>query len=169
MAKYSAASLTIRLSARKDVDVPALVRRKIKGQGRIYTFVEAVNYLLNSYATENVIAEAASVIKPFMKFHNQTTGLFDKALMDKALRCGNIFPEQCTKSIFVKLLSLNKRDFMRMYWAARSTVHLQQFAQYTGTLMQLTGNAPLSSESPQPSSGRRDCARERSHIRRQRI
>lgn len=81
----------------KDIDVPALVPREIEGQECICTYKEAVNYLLNSCATEKVISKATSKIESLMKFPNQTTIQFAKTLEGKALLCGPFSPNNKPK------------------------------------------------------------------------
>lgn len=56
-----------RLTPRKDVDDPALVRQEMEGQERMYMYVATVIYLLHSYATNDVVAKAASKIELFKK------------------------------------------------------------------------------------------------------
>lgn len=72
MTKSIAASLSIRLAPRKDLGAPASERRGIEGQDRIYMYVEAVSYLLNSYVTDDVIAMAALKIMSLKKFTSQS-------------------------------------------------------------------------------------------------
>lgn len=54
---------------------------------------------------------------------------FAEALKDKGLRCGELYFELHTKSIFVERLPLNVQDSMRMYLAARPTLHFRQLEQ----------------------------------------
>lgn len=130
----------------------------------MYLYVHReVNYLLNSYAADNVIVNVASEIELFMKFFSQMEVQFVKDLGDKALHCGNTSPEQRTKRIIVEDLPLKRRENMRTYWVARPKIKLRQFAQYTGTLMQLGSNNLSLTGSPLTCSGRRDCASKRKH------
>lgn len=84
MAKSPTALLTICSTPRKDNDTSAISCQGRERQESIYTFVEAVSYLLNEYATNNVISTATSIIKSF-KCPNQTVVQFTKAPKDKAL------------------------------------------------------------------------------------
>lgn len=156
-----AASLTIRLTLREDFNVLAIVFHYIEVQECIYTFVEAVKYLLNSYTTDDVFANASSEIKLFNEFSNRTAIQYAKTLEEKALRCGNAYFEQLTRSIFVQILSRNVRDNMSIYWAAKPTMHLCQLAHYANTARQLDGNKLSSSTTSQPSSIRPDSQRDR--------
>lgn len=69
---------------------------------------------------------------------------FSKALIVKALRYGNKFSEQRTKSVFVEDLLLNVRDNMCMFWAEKPTMRFRQLAQYANTRTQ-EGGSKLSS------------------------
>lgn len=71
LSDYSAASLNIILTFTNSIDAPLLVRRGTEGQEYIYMFIDAVNYLLNLYATDDVLAKAATEIGPFKKYDNQ--------------------------------------------------------------------------------------------------
>lgn len=70
MGKSPAASLTIRLILRKNIDAPAIVRQGIGRQERMCTDVKAVGYLVYSYATNDVITKAASKMESLMRFPN---------------------------------------------------------------------------------------------------
>lgn len=62
IAKSFAASLTIRMTPINNDNAQHLLRREIEGQECIYTYIEAVNYLLNSFAADDMIAKAAAEI-----------------------------------------------------------------------------------------------------------
>lgn len=89
-------------------------RRGVEKRERIYVFVEAANYLLNFDATNNVVAIAITKIEAFKQRPGRTTMSFIEALKDKALRREDTFYEQQTMSIFVKGLTLNVRNIMRI-------------------------------------------------------
>lgn len=59
-ARSSAASPTIRMTAREDLGANRDRDPEENGQGRIYSLVEAVNYLLNAYLTSNIIGNAVA-------------------------------------------------------------------------------------------------------------
>lgn len=60
MSKSPAAWLNIRLTPKSDEDAPSL-REQGQDQERLYTYVKAINYLLQSYQTDDVIAEASEI------------------------------------------------------------------------------------------------------------
>lgn len=94
MDKSHTAALTVRLTPRQDVDARASVRQEIEEQECVHTYVEAVNYLLFSYAIDDVIANTDSKIKSFIRFSSQMAVKFAEALKDKVLRCGDAFSKQ---------------------------------------------------------------------------
>lgn len=156
-AKSPAASLTIRLTVRKDVNVDslAILHCRIEGYKRICMYVGEVNYLPKAYASNDVIAKAASEIKSFKKLPNQMAVQFSQALNDKPLRGGDVFSKQRIKSTFVKGLHLNGPDYMHIYREAISTMHLRQLEEYANTLVPWNGNKPSSSTKSQLSLSRR--------------
>lgn len=85
MAKSPATLLVFRIAPNNEVDSPVPVRQKNEGQERIYTYIEAVNNLLNSYATDNVFEKASMEIKFFKKILSQMAVLFFRDIRDKAL------------------------------------------------------------------------------------
>lgn len=161
MVKSPGTSLTIRLTPRKDVGVSALVHRGIEGRERIYTQLEAVDYLQNAIATDDVVAKASSEIESFKKLPNQTAVQFDEIPKNKALLYGDTFSEQYKKSIFVQGLPLNVGDNMHMYLASIFTVHVSQLAENADVLVQLDSNKPSPSRTFEPISNRLDSQRDR--------
>lgn len=59
MTKSRSVPLPICVIPLMDVDDLAVLCRDVEGQERIYTYIEAGNYLLNSKAIDNFIAKAA--------------------------------------------------------------------------------------------------------------
>lgn len=74
------------LTSTNNEDALYLVCGGKEKQERIYTSVEAANYLLNSYATDNVIGNSKLLLKLFKKYNSQTAVQLAEALEDKALR-----------------------------------------------------------------------------------
>lgn len=56
-------------------------------QERIYAYAKAANYLINFYATNNVIAKAAAEVETFKQLLEETAVSFAEVLKEKALRC----------------------------------------------------------------------------------
>lgn len=57
VAKSPEASLITRLTLKIDIGAPTIDHRGMEGQERIYATVQVVIYLLNSYATDDVVAK----------------------------------------------------------------------------------------------------------------
>lgn len=85
MVKFPTASSTILLTPTEDVVAPAIIRRGIEEQERVRRQVKAVNRLLNSIATNDMIARAASKIGLFKKLSSQMAVQFGKALRYRTL------------------------------------------------------------------------------------
>lgn len=115
LAKSPAASLAICLSSTNNNDALLLVCRETEGQKRIYKYIDAVNSLLNSHETYDVIAKAAAEIDLYRKYSSRMAVHLAEGLKARALRCGDVFSEQRIKSIFAEGLPLNVRNNMRMY------------------------------------------------------
>lgn len=58
-----------------------------------------------------------------------------EVLKDKALKSGDLFSEQRTKSSFVEEQPSNVCDNKYMYWAARRVMNSRVLAQYADALM----------------------------------
>lgn len=145
MLKSLAAPATIQMTPGKDPREYLDGHRRIVRQSCSYTYVEAVCYPPNSYATKGLIAKAGAKTDAFKQFPGQKAVSFAKTFRDKALSCGDAFSEQRTKSIFKEWVPLKVRDNMRMYWAARPAMHLCQIAHYPDRLIQLSVSTSSSS------------------------
>ena len=55
------------------------------------TYTEVVNFLLSTYATDEVISEAVGDVTSFLQSSNMTEEVYSNQLWDKALRCGTVF------------------------------------------------------------------------------
>lgn len=97
MAKSSAGSVTICLTPTNTENAPLLVCRGIEGQERIFTYIEAVNHLLNSFANGGFIAKAALEVESFKTHKSQMAVKFAEALKDDALRCRDASSKRRTK------------------------------------------------------------------------
>ena len=66
------------------------------------TYAEVVNFLLRTYATDEVISEAVGDVTSFRQSSNMTEEVYSNQLWDKALGCGTVFSNRLLKSLFVK-------------------------------------------------------------------
>jgi len=70
----------------------------------ITTYPQAVNYLLRTYASDDVIKTSDAEIRNFAQGTRSETE-FAHALYDRALRCGPVYKEMTLMNIFVDALS----------------------------------------------------------------
>lgn len=144
MVRFLAASSTVFLTLRSDYSDLTKTRRKNQSHLRIYTYNEALNYFLNSYATDNVVVNTASETKSYRKHPYLAEVQYGEVMKDEALQCGDAFFEQQTESTFVKGLPLHVRDSMTGCWAERPNMLLCLLAKYVNIFMELGGNKPAS-------------------------
>lgn len=76
--------------------------RKHETEGTLTTYHQVVNYMLETYATDNVIAEAEAGITNFKQPARSTAVLDCEAVLEKALRCGMTYNGLRLKRIFVE-------------------------------------------------------------------
>ena len=135
MKKTPAAALSSRLA----LEPARFARSPDDAHERLGSYVEVVNYLLATYATDDVIAETVGDILSIRQGKGTTAADFAQTLYDKVLRCGNVYPESQLKGIFVEGLVESVRDNMRVYWGLNRQVTLFQLARYADTLCKLNG------------------------------
>ena len=66
------------------------------------TYAEVINFLLRTYATDEVISEAVGDVTSFRQSSNMTEEVYSTQLLDKTLRCGTVFSDMPLKSLFVE-------------------------------------------------------------------
>lgn len=59
-------------------------------EGKLTSYCEIVSYLLETYATGDVTAEAETDITSFEQSENMTAIRYAEVLWEKALRCGRV-------------------------------------------------------------------------------
>lgn len=138
----SASSLAVRMAPNGGGD-SALHLPKAGGE-QISTYIEAVNYLLKSYTTDANIFKATSEVANLRKARAETSVQFAEVLRDKVVRCGNAYPEERTKRIFIERLLSNIQSAVRMFRAREREDHLSKLAQCADTLLELTRQTPAS-------------------------
>lgn len=116
---------------------PLLLPRKIEEKEQADTYVEAKNYILNSYEPDGMVANSGLEMKLLRKLSLQAAVQFSKTLQDKAVRWGDASSEKQMKRIFMKEQFQNLCISMQMYREARFTMHLRLLAQYTDTIIHL--------------------------------
>lgn len=76
---------------------------------------EVVNQVLDTYATEDVIAKTETEMQSFKLPSSRTPNQYAEALWKTALRCNQVHTEYMLKGIFVGRLPYSIRDSMRSY------------------------------------------------------
>ena len=66
------------------------------------SYPEVVNYLLRTYATNEVMAEAYADVTNFLQSSGMSETEYGDRLWRKALRCGNVFSDSWLKSLFAE-------------------------------------------------------------------
>ena len=94
------------------------------------TYAEVVNFLLRTYATDEVISEAVGDVTSFRQSSNMTEEAYSNQLWDKALRCGTVFSDRRLKSLFVEGLLPATCAQVRNYLATHAGVDYQAVARY---------------------------------------
>ena len=94
------------------------------------TYPEVVNFLLRTYATDEVIAEAVGDVTSFRQSSNMTEEVYSNHLWDKALRCGTVFSDRRLKSLFTEGLLPATCAQVRNYLASHPHVDYQAVARY---------------------------------------
>lgn len=85
------------------------------GEEQIPTYVKAVNFLLITYATCSIIAEAVLDIVCLKIASMKASVKFAKVLRSKVVRCGNAHPEERTKRKVIDGLPANIQSAIRMF------------------------------------------------------
>lgn len=109
--------------------------RPKKGDDKIGTYVEAVNNLLKSNATNANIAKATSEIGRLSEMRNESAVQFADAVRLKAVRCGNAYPDERIKEVFTDDLPVTIRSGVCMFWGLELKAHLTELVQYADTLL----------------------------------
>ena len=94
------------------------------------TYAEVVNFLLRTYATDEVISEAVGDVTSSRQSSNMTEEVYSNQLRDKALRCGTVFSARRLKSLFVEGLLPTTCAQVQDYLATHLSVDYQAVSRY---------------------------------------
>ena len=103
-------------------------RRKSSSADRLTSYSEVVHFLLKTYATDEVLAEAYADVQNYAQPSGMSEIDYSRRLYDKALRCGNVFSDQVLKGIFVEGIGESIRAHVRNYLAEHPDVDLTKLA-----------------------------------------
>ena len=94
------------------------------------TYAEVINFLLRTYATDEVIAEAVGDVTSFRQSSSMTEEVYSNHLWDKALRCDTVYSDRRLKSLFVEGLLPATCAQVRNYLATNPQFDYQAVARY---------------------------------------
>lgn len=114
---------------------------------KLTTYCQVINYLLETFATDNIIAEAESDITSFEKPVGTTGTRHFEILFEKALRCGVVYNEPRLKEIFIESLRSSICYSTRKYWGAHKGAKLHSLARYATNHVKLQENTHGTSSS----------------------
>lgn len=100
----------------------------------LQSYPEAVNYPLETYATDEVIAKAYSEVIYCKQAIDKTETEFAELVRAKARRCCSVFSERRLKSIFVDGLLCGKQATVRNHLASSKRLSYAQVTQYAQSL-----------------------------------
>lgn len=87
-------------------------------EGKLKRYYQAVNYLLETYATDDVIVEAEAEITNYNEPGNRLDASCSETLWERALRCRRGYDDSSFKGVFVEGLHHVIRFFMLNHWRA---------------------------------------------------
>ena len=116
----------------------------------LHSYAEAVNFLIHTYVTDEVISEEYHTMMQFRQATNQSETEFGNRLFAKAQRCGIVFTDRHLKSMFADNVSSSLRRSVNTYLSSRAKkgityLELVRYAQGLGD--QLRGAAKRSTGS----------------------
>ena len=100
------------------------------------SYPEVVNYLLRTYATDEIIAEAYSEVTNYIQSTGMSEMEYGDRLWRKALRCGNVFSDDRLKSLYAEGLLPAIRVQVRHHLTTHprlSFMELTRYAEGCGT------------------------------------
>ena len=118
----------------------AKVQTRIVGESRVAdargdevlsSYPEVVNYLLRTYATNEVIAEAYAEVTNFLQSSRMSETEYGDRLWEKALRCGNVFSDSRLKLLFAEGLLPAIRTQMRHHLMTHPRIAFTELTRYT--------------------------------------
>lgn len=110
------------------------------GKGKLTSYSSAVNYLLQTYASDDVIAEAEADLRHFTQTRNITPQEYAVALTLKVLRCGPVYTEARMIGIYIEGLQESIRSTVRTYWGEHPQADLNALARHATSVTNLTGS-----------------------------
>ena len=107
-----------RLSSPEDVR-----RNRLTTDQKITSYLESVDYLLSTYTTADVINEADSSVHR-LRQHRFSVQEYVDELVDRAVKCGDVFDDNELMKIFVEGLTDKIRLNVQHYWSAHQSIRI---------------------------------------------
>jgi len=112
---------------------------------KLTSYAAVVNYLLNEYASDDIIAKAHSDLSTFRLLGNMSETTFATKLQTKATRCGGVYPDSTIKTYFVDGIHPDLRETVRNFMAQNPDKSLQSVARYAQSMSKFRNNDASSS------------------------
>ena len=109
--------------------------------GKLTTYCQVIQYLLQTYASDEEIARVDAEVKRFVQQPNQSAHKYALALYDKTSRCGPVYTEEDIISLFVEGLHESIRGHVRAYWSESRTSDIYKLARVADTAAKLAGTS----------------------------
>lgn len=102
------------------------------------TYCEVVQYLIRTYASDDIIAQAEAELVNFRQPSNMNEETYAAALWEKALRCRPVYSEAKLKGLYIEGVHDAIRLNVRSHWATNSTADSNAIARYAASVATLT-------------------------------
>ena len=107
---------------------------KKKIGNRLLTYCQAIDFLLRTYATDDIIARAVDDLKSYKQDSTTSEMAYLEKLWARALRMGSVFQEHDLVDIFLAGLRPEIADHTRQFYSHNPTVDLSSIARYAHSL-----------------------------------
>jgi len=108
-------------------------------EGKLTTYSDVVNYLLHTYASDDVIAETEAGLRQFVQTPKMTEQDYATQLTLKVLRCGAVYSEARLIGMYVEGLHESIRGAVRTYWGEHPEADLNKLARHATSVSKLAG------------------------------
>ena len=100
---------------------------------QLTTYCAVVQYFLRTYASHEVIARAHEEVSLFKQSSSMKEEEFSQQLLDRAAKCGNVYPDNVLRSYFAEGVPTAIRQSVRQFLSNHPTCDLMQLAQYAAS------------------------------------
>lgn len=89
--------------------------QKGKKEGTVTWYGKEVNYLLENYVTDDIIAETDASMVRFTQPSNKSLKDYTKALYNKAFGCNRIHDEYVLKKIYLVIIGVDQLQYVSIF------------------------------------------------------